>query len=201
MDSIILASRSQRRREILKTIHIPFIVYDQDVREEQSFHRCVRATVINLSKLKAENAAISFSNGLILGVDTVVFFNRRVLGKPGDKDEAFEFLRMLSGNSHRVISGITLKDARVGVTYSSCSISEVTFFKLTRNEILRYIETGEWVDKAGGYAIQGQASLYISKISGSFYNIMGLPVEELYMLLKRFSYFESDGVYRPVMRR
>lgn len=201
MDSIILASKSQRRREILKTIHIPFIVYDQNVKEERGFRRCVRAAVINLSKLKVETAARAFSNGLILGVDTVVYFNRRVFGKPRDTEEAFEFLRMLSGNTHKVISGITLKDAHGDVTYSSCSISEVTFFKLSRNEIQRYIDTGEWVDKAGGYAIQGQASLFISKISGSFYNIMGLPVEELFRLLKRFSYFESNGVYRPVMKR
>ncbi len=201
MDSIILASKSPRRRDILQTVRIPFIVYNQDVQEELGFRRYIKSSVINVSKLKAEAALSAFSKGLILGVDTVVYFNGRVLGKPRDVDEACAFLRMLSGNRHQVFSGITLKDAQSRVSYSSCSISEISFSELTRDEIRRYIELGEWVDKAGGYAVQGQAALYISRISGSFFNVMGLPVEELFRLLKRFSYFESDGVYRPVMRR
>ena len=102
--------------------------------------------------------------------------------------------------THTVLSGITVTDAASGVRHSSVCETSVRFTAMEPAEIDRYIEIGEWFDKAGGYAIQGVASLFIESISGSFYNVMGLPVEQLYGLLKRFSYFESTGKYRPVKR-
>jgi septum formation protein len=200
MDSIILASRSSRRKEILNRLNIPFVVFDIDVVERIKDVRRLKSSVIEVSKNKAEAAAVHFSRGLVTGVDTVVYFNRRVLGKPEDLESAYRYLKMLSGNSHVVVSGITVKDSRSGAGYSSCSLTDVSFVKMSDSEISNYLSTNEWKDKAGGYAIQGQAALYIKEIHGSFYNVMGLPVEELYRLLKKFDYFESAGHYRPVKK-
>ena len=201
MDTIVLASRSPRRREILNRLHIPYIVFGVDVDEKIKSVLRVKSSVISISNEKVNTAAGYFSNGLVIGIDTVVYFNRKVLGKPVDIDQAYKFLRMLSGNRHYVFSGITVKDITRGISRSSCSVTEVCFTKMTDGEIKQYLEIDEWNGKAGGYAIQGQAALYIESLSGSYYNVMGLPVEELYRLLKKFNYFESDGIYRPVKKQ
>jgi septum formation protein len=197
MDSIILASRSPRRREILERLNIPYIIFDIDIDEKINNVRKLRSSVMEVSAKKVGAAAGHFSQGLITGVDTVVYFNRMVFGKPENSESAFKYLKMMSGNSHTVISGITIMDSSSQESYSSCSLTEVSFIKMSDSEIKNYLSTDEWKDKAGGYAIQGQAALYIREIRGSFYNVMGLPVEELYRLLKKFNYFESEGIYRP----
>jgi septum formation protein len=202
MDSIILASHSPRRREILEKVRIPYLPFGVEVEETIRRRRGARSTNVRSSVIgnagrKAEAAKESFSNGLVLGVDTVVFFNGQVLGKPADGREAFKFLKMLSGNWHSVYSGITVRDARGDGGYSSCSVTRVRFSPMSRGEIESCLERGEWVGKAGGYAVQGEAALYIDRIEGSFYNIMGLPLEELYRILKRFDYFASSGRYEP----
>jgi septum formation protein len=200
MDSLVLASKSPRRREILKQLGLPFIVCSIDIDEEKGYRRTVRSSVMNLSRKKVDAAAVQFEEGLIVGVDTVVHFNGRVLGKPESGTEARLFLKMLSGNSHQVLSGITVRDACSGLRRTSCSVSTVHFTKMDVSEIDRYVQSDEWVDKAGGYAIQGRAALYIRSIEGSYYNIVGMPVEELYRLLKGFSYFSSEGAFRPRRR-
>jgi septum formation protein len=200
MDQLILASKSPRRREILDKICIPYIVYGAQIDETDDQKSDIRSFVIGISKRKVDAVVPHFSSGLVLGVDTVVAFQNRILGKPRDVDEAKRYLQILNGNSHEVLSGITVRDTASGVGYSSISETSVCFATMNRTEIDRYIEIGEWPDKAGGYAIQGAASLFIEQISGSFYNVMGLPVEELYCLLKRFSYFDSAGKYRPVKK-
>jgi septum formation protein len=200
MDQIILASESPRRREILDRLHIPYIQYGSQINEDLDPKRSINSFVIEISKRKVEAVVSAFSSGLVLGVDTVVFFQNRILGKPGDRDEAIRHLTLLNGNRHDVLSGITLLDAASGTGYSSVSKTAVSFARLTRSEIEWYIETGEWFDKAGGYAIQGTAALFIEGITGSYYNVMGLPVEKLYYLLKRYSYFSSAGKYRPLKR-
>ena len=197
MDSIVLASRSPRRREILERLNIPFIAFNIDVDEKSTNIRNIKSSVMEVSKRKAAAAAGHFSKGLVAGVDTIVYFNRKVLGKPKNTGSAFKYLKMLSGNTHCVISGITIRDTCGGDVYSACSLTEVSFIKMSDSEIKNYLATDEWKDKAGGYAIQGQAALYIRDIRGSFYNVMGLPVEELYRLLKKFGYFESSGRYQP----
>ncbi len=200
MDSLILASKSPRRREILKKIGIPFISYSVRLNETDHYRNSVRSSVINVSKKKAAAAAEIFTRGLILGVDTVVCFNDKILGKPKNADEAYQFMRMLSGNKHSVLSGISLLNAHNGVSTTSVSTTTVYFNKMCRDDMKRYVDGGEWSDKAGGYAVQGQAALYIRSIVGSYYNVMGLPVDELFKLLKRFSYFESNGVFSPLKK-
>jgi len=179
---------------------IPFIVSAVEIDETVHYRKSVRLSVINVASQKAEEAASAFSNGLVLGVDTVVSFNGRVLGKPENAEQARSFLHMLSGNRHEVLSGITVYDAGMGIGRSECSVSTVQFSKMSADEIDSYIDGGEWADKAGAYAIQGRAALYIQNIEGSYHNIVGLPVEKLYTLLKGFTYFRSDGNFLPVRR-
>jgi septum formation protein len=200
MDTVVLASKSPRRREILKSLNIPFLVYTDDIDEEikKEDNRRIVPSIINLSRKKVAAVSRFFTNGLIIGVDTVIYFNRKILGKPEDAQQAWKYLRMLSGNRHQVISGITVRSAGDGVSYSSCSITEVHFARISDSHLKWYIDQGEWVGKAGGYGIQGQAALFVERITGSYHNVVGLPVEELYKLLCRFSYFESEGVYRPI---
>jgi septum formation protein len=185
MDPLVLASASPRRREILERLGLPYIVHAAEIDESARSKRSIRSFVIDIAKRKAAAVASHFSNGLIVGVDTVVCFQNRIL-------------RMLNGNQHEVFSGITVKDVARGIGYSSVSITSVFFCKLKDEEIVRYIESSEWLDKAGGYAIQGAAALFVKEIAGSYYNVMGLPAEKLYELLKRFSYFDMQGNYRPV---
>jgi septum formation protein len=176
MDTVVLASKSPRRREILKSLNIPFLVYTDDIDEEikKEDNRRIVPSIINLSRKKVAAVSRFFTNGLIIGVDTVIYFNRKILGKPEDAQQAWKYLRMLSGNRHQVIS------------------------RISDSHLKWYIDQGEWVGKAGGYGIQGQAALFVERITGSYHNVVGLPVEELYKLLCRFSYFESEGVYRPI---
>lgn len=200
MDSLILASKSPRRRDILNKLNIPYIVYEVEIDESIELDISPRSIVIKISERKVADASHHFSNGLVVGIDTVVCFNKKVLGKPENSEQAYKYMKLLNGNRHEVLSGITVRDIQKGLSYSSFSLTEVFFAKMTEDEINRYLGLNEWVDKAGGYAIQGNAALYINKIVGSYYNVMGLPVEELYKLLKRFYYFENSGKYRPVRR-
>ena len=205
MDSIILASHSPRRREILEKVGIPYLLFGVEIEERIRERRNrlssnVRSSVIGNAGRKADAAREHFSNGLVLGVDTVVFFNGRVLGKPADRLEASRFLRMLSGNWHSVYSGITVRDARGNGSCSACSVTRVRFARMSQGEIDAYVGLGEWEGKAGGYAVQGEAALYIDRIEGSYHNIMGLPLEELFRILKKFGYFGSGGRFEPVRK-
>jgi septum formation protein len=200
MGHIVLASKSPRRREILELLGIPHVVHGVDIDESSHLRRTVRSSVMNLSRAKAIEASSRYRRGLVLGVDTVVSFRGRVLGKPETEQQARVFLRMLRGNVHEVLSGITVLDAGCGAMRTSCSVSRVWFAPLDDTEIERYLEGEEWRDKAGGYAIQGQAALFVRRIEGSYYNIVGLPVEELHRLLKVFNFFNEPGKYEPLLR-
>ncbi len=195
-----MASRSPRRRDILNQLKIPFIIHEVDIDESIKFKKYIIPSVIDISRKKAEEAGRFYKNGLVLGVDTVVFFQKKVFGKPKDAEEAYRFIRQLSGNKHTVISGITILDSANGKSRSLVASTEVYFYKLEEWEIRQYIEQNEWVDKAGGYAIQGRGAAFIKKIEGSFHNVMGLPVGELFILLKKFDYFNKNGEYRPVRK-
>ena len=202
MDSLILASKSPRRSEILKSLGIPFIIFPPENFVERSIESGIkiRLSVIKNSRGKALNVSKNFENGLILGVDTIVFLGNKALGKPSNKIEARKYLRILSGKMHIVYSGITLIDVKSWKIISNIAKTEVCFKKLSIKEIDDYIRNNEWIDKAGGYAIQGKASFYIKEIRGSFYNVVGLPVEMLYDMLKKFDYFRSIGKYSPLRK-
>lgn len=172
---IILASQSPRRQELLKLITNDFEIKVSNVDETLPSGISPKDAVLYLSKIKAE----PFKNGsdIIIGADTVVALDGKILGKPKNDENAREMLKFLSGKAHSVFTGVTL--IKGDITRSFSVETKVKFFDLTDEEIDEYIKTGEPVDKAGAYGIQGYGSLLVEKIDGDYFNVVGLPVSKL----------------------
>lgn len=184
---IILASQSPRRRELLEQIGMTdFEVLPARGEEVIDPALSPGALVEELSRQKCAEVAALRPDGLIIAADTVVSVDGQILGKPRSKEEAFSMLARLSGRSHRVYTGVTVW--KNGCTVTEHEVTAVKFRTLTSREISRYIETGEPMDKAGAYGIQGLGSLLVEGISGDYFNVMGLPVCRLGRMLseKRF---------------
>ena len=179
---IILASTSPRRRQLLTQVNIPFIVIAPDAVERRPTNGDFGVVVEN-AELKARSVIERADGRLILGADTVADLDRRPLGKPTDSDDARRMLRILSGRSHRVHTGIALVDPVTNRTYSDHVITVVTFRTLAETEIEDYIRSGEPFDKAGSYGIQERGALFIEKVNGCFFNVMGLPLARFWELL------------------
>jgi septum formation protein len=179
---LILASRSPRRREILARAGIPHVVRPAEVDESIADGEDPREYVRRLARTKAE-AVESGPDDLVLGADTVVVVDREVLGKPADSDDARRMLARLAGREHEVLTGICLR--RRAILAEDTETTRVRFTGLSRAEIEEYIASGEPMDKAGAYAIQGLASKFIDRIEGCYFNVVGLPVAKLYMHLRR----------------
>jgi septum formation protein len=176
---LILASKSPRRREILERAGIPFLVSAADIPEQVEPGETPREYVARLAREKANAVA----GDLVLGADTVVVLDEHILEKPKDHSDAVRMLRLLSGREHSVLTAIHL---RHGETFQSeIQETRVHFLPLTEEEIEEYAASGEPMDKAGGYAIQGLASKFIDRIEGDYFNVVGLPVSLLYRILKR----------------
>ena len=184
--NIILASASPRRRELLERIGITgFTVAAPNVDESVHPGLSPADMVETLSLRKARAAAEAFGpDGLILAADTVVALDDGVLGKPRDRDDAFAMLSALSGREHRVYTGVTV--LRGGRAATEHEVTAVTFRELSPDEIWGYIATGEPLDKAGAYGIQGVGALLVSGIRGDYSNVMGLPVFRLGQMLRGF---------------
>lgn len=172
---IILASKSPRRQELLKLITSDFCIKSAEVDETLPEGIAPKEAVEYLSKIKAQ----PFENGIdtIIGADTVVAVNGTILGKPENEEDAFNMLKMLSGKEHSVFTGVTVIKPEKSTTFSVCT--KVKFFDLTDDEIRKYISTGEPMDKAGAYGIQGYGALLVEKIDGDYFNVVGLPVSKL----------------------
>lgn len=172
---IILASKSPRRKELLSLITENFVIRTADVDESLPKDISPDKAVEYLSKIKAE----PFNNGMdtIIGADTVVAIDGVILGKPKNRDDAFNMMKMLSGKYHSVFTGVTVIKPDSTVTFSV--ETRVKFFNLSQEEINCYINTDEPYDKAGGYGIQGKGSLLVEKIDGDYFNVVGLPVSTL----------------------
>ncbi len=178
---IYLASSSPRRREILQNLGVEFEILKPNADENVKESDPCRLTEL-LARRKAEAAAKIKNDGLIIGCDTVVFANGEILGKPTDEADARRMLRALSGKTHEVISGICLILGEKTVT--AHEITRVKFSEMCEDEIGLCAEKGEPLDKAGAYAVQGMASLFIDGIDGDYFNVVGLPVRRLYEMLK-----------------
>jgi septum formation protein len=177
---LILASQSPRRREILEHAGIPFEVRSTGVPEEIQEGETPANYVLRLARAKA--AAVN--GDLVLGADTVVVLEEHILEKPHDAADALRMLRILSGREHSVITGICL---RSGDAYITEAIeTRVRFVSMSQDEMEAYVASGEPMDKAGGYAIQGLASKYIDRIEGDYFNVVGLPVHRVYAMIKSF---------------
>lgn len=181
---IILASASPRRAQLLRQIGLPFVVRASTICEETGTPSDPIEHVLELSRRKAEDVAAQVQTGLILGVDTIVVLNSAILGKPSSPEEAKCMLRRLSGRTHEVFSGLTLIRAKDGQMRSDFSRTEVKMHRLSEEEIEAYIATGEPLDKAGAYGIQGRAAPFIEEIHGCYYNVVGLPLAKLTQMLK-----------------
>lgn len=184
MKKIILASNSPRRIEILNTFNIKFDVIPSDYDEKMIKFSSPYELVCELSERKASNVSEKVGEDcIIIGADTVVYKDGDILGKPSDEKDAFDMLSKLSGDCHKVITGICIIDKKEKNIYKSYEETLVYFKNLTKNEIMDYIKTKEPFDKAGAYGIQGFGGLFVEKIEGCYFNVVGFPVNKLYNAL------------------
>ncbi|AWX55290.1 septum formation inhibitor Maf [Brevibacillus brevis] len=183
---LILASSSPRRRELLQTLGLSFTVITSDVDETTAEHLSASEVVEELSLRKAKEVASRLTEGVVLGSDTVVVLDGQILGKPVDEMDAFRMLSMLQGQEHTVYSGVALIDVETGRAEVSHSLTHVRIRALTEQEIKSYIATGEPMDKAGSYAIQGIGATLVEGITGDYFTVVGLPLGLTSTLLTRF---------------
>jgi septum formation protein len=185
---LILASASPRRLELLRQIGIePDMVVHPDIDETPGRRELPAAYARRLATSKARRVAPDFSGDFILSADTVVACGRRILPKAETAEEAEACLELLSGRRHRVVSGLCLIDSG-GVATTRLVTTTVVFKRLTADDIAAYVATGEWRGKAGGYAIQGRAAALVPWLSGSYSNVVGLPLYETAALLRGRGY-------------
>ncbi len=208
METLILASTSPRRSQLLQSLNIPFLVMDPNIDESRRDELPPMERVVALAEDKARAAAKSAEADaprLIVAADTLVCLrppgdqdrdesgcatgrDELVLGKPGDRDDARRMIRLLSGRNHMVHTGLAVLDRTANRLFSTKSDSVVRFSSISEEEIEEYLDSKEWDGVAGAYRIQGWTALFIEKIDGSWSGIMGLPIHELYDILKRADY-------------
>ena len=179
--NLILASASPRRQELLKLFGIPFTVRVADIDETMNKDAAPFEEVARVSRLKAR-AVPRESDDLVIAADTIVVCEGKVLGKPRDEADAKAMLGLLSGRDHQVMTGCTVLKGKVSETFTE--VTDLHFRELTEKEIDRYVASGEPMDKAGSYGIQGGAALFCTHMVGDYYNVMGLPVCRLGQTLK-----------------
>ena len=182
--TIILASNSPRRRELLRQIGVVFTSDPADVDERIRPDEDAESYAVRVALDKARIAAGRAGNGIVIAADTIVVLGDTVLGKPTDARDAERMLGMLSGRMHRVISGLAVVDAETGKARTGSASSTVWFRDLTPAEIRSYVLTGEPLDKAGAYGIQEKGALLVEKIEGCYFNVVGLPLSLLGEMLR-----------------
>lgn len=182
--NVILASQSPRRKELLGLLRLDFTVRVADIDETMDPNLPAREEVARVSRLKAQ-AVPHESDDIVIAADTIVVCENEVLGKPSDEADAFRMLKLLSGRDHQVMTGLTV--LRGDRTVSCTEITDIHFRNLSDSEILSYIQTGEPMDKAGSYGIQGGAAVFAEKLVGDYFNVVGLPVCRLYQVLQEIA--------------
>lgn len=198
MRKLVLASQSPRRQELLKLLGHTFSVIPAHVEENYLTGESPSEHVRRLAETKAEKIAGEVSGSIVIGSDTIVVIDGDILGKPGSRREAFDMVMRLQGRTHEVYTGIALIDTETGRMTSDFERTEVTMAPLTSALIELYLDTGESLDKAGAYGIQGYGSALIVSVNGCYFNVMGLPLAKLMKILNSFSngyfgYFGSGG--------
>jgi len=185
MEPLVLASSSPRRAEILRAVGWEFETCPADVDETPRAGEAPDEYVQRLAREKAGAVASSRLFGLVLGADTTVVVGGDILGKPRDEEEAAEMLRRLAGRWHEVLTGVALVRAETGRAVVGLERTRVRFAETTEEEIAWHVRTGQLLDKAGAYAIQGRAALFIEAIEGDYWNVVGLPIRLIYELAKK----------------
>lgn len=185
LSHVVLASASPRRRELLALIFSEFEVVPSEFDESEMPGDLAPAeSVLYSARMKARDVARKYPDSLVIGADTIVVVDDAILGKPGDSEDAARMLRMLSGREHQVYTGITVIASEKERAAVECT--NVRFRELSDEVISRYIASGEPMDKAGAYAIQGKGAVLITSISGCYPNVVGLPLYKLSTLLQEF---------------
>ena len=182
---VILASQSPRRIELLKTVIKNFRIVPSKIDEVCDINLSPEENAILLGRKKATCVAKEHPHNLVIGADTMVVLENKIIGKPTDAENARQILKQLSGQEHKVITGVAVVHLKI---FSAVSISHVRIKALTQNEINSYVESGEPMDKAGAYAIQGEGSFLVESYSGSYSNIIGLPMDLLKDLLQKLNF-------------
>ena len=184
---MILASNSQRRQEILKDTGFNFKVITSNIQEISDKENVIER-ILDIAEKKLEQIAKNNVNEFILAADTVVELDKNIFGKPKDREEAFKFLKLLSGKIHRVITAYVFKNISKNILIKEVVVSEVKFFDLDDETINWYLDTGEPFDKAGAYGIQGYGRVLVEKIDGDYYSIMGFPISNFLENLRKIGY-------------
>ncbi len=192
MKQIVLASQSPRRKNLLSQINLTFIIHPSSVDEEFDPSLDPGTIVEHLALMKAREVAANYASALTIGADTIVVYDDEILGKPMDEPDAFHLLKKLSGHVHEVYSGACLlqtdENKTVAKSLTFHEVTKVTFAELDDQEIWDYIQTGSPMDKAGAYGIQDDwGSLFVSRIEGDYYNVVGFPLHRFYEKLKLFA--------------
>ena len=185
---IILASASPRRKELLSKITNDFLVVPSTIDENFLLSNINYLSLFEIPEFLATQKALDVlklhSSDTVIGADTIIIHNNKIYGKPTNKDDAKKMLLDFSDNTHFVVTAVCIASNSKTISFSS--INQVTFFPLTNDEIDHYLSFDEYKDKAGSYAIQGKAALFVKKISGDYNSIIGLPISDIYQILKNF---------------
>lgn len=186
---LILASGSPRRKELLQQLHIPFSVHVSNVDEKVNHNYSPSEVVMDLALQKASDVATLYPNHIVLGSDTVVVYKDSILGKPASEAEAIKTLEMLSGKKHQVLTGVALVEGEQVQTFYEKT--DVEFWPLTVDEITQYVRTGEPMDKAGSYGIQGLGAMFVKSIQGDYFSVVGLPLSRTIRELRKRGFVYS----------
>ncbi|MFJ5965476.1 Maf family protein [Bacillus sp. NPDC093026] len=184
MNQLILASQSPRRKELLDLAGFSYDIQTSHLKEEINRNFSPAENVQWLAEQKANDIQTLYPQAVVIGADTIVAIDEKCLGKPKDKKEAAAMLHLLSGKTHQVLTGVSIQSENRKETFYEQT--EVTFWTLTQDEIDRYIETGEPLDKAGSYGIQGKGALFVQKIDGDYFSVVGLPIAKTARVLETF---------------
>jgi len=185
---IILASSSPRRADLLRTVGVDFEVAPSPVQERPHAGEAPADYITRLARAKVIGIARQRERGLVIGADTIVVLDGKILGKPADEAEAARMLRSLAGRWHAVMTGVALYDVATAQEVADYDKTLVRFCQLSEAEIAWYVKTGEPMDKAGAYGIQGLAGLFVEEVAGNYFNVVGLPLPLVYRLARRLGY-------------
>lgn len=186
MERVVLASSSPRRKEILEKFNLNPIVVNSKYIEKENFGENPIQVTMSLAFNKALSVSGNYKDDIVIGADTIVVYNNTILGKPKDEQDAYRILDLLSGNTHEVITGISLIHENKNIKIIDYAKTKVTFRKLDSKRILNYIKTGEPLDKAGAYGIQGLGAILVEKIDGCYSNVVGLPLTKIDFYLNTY---------------
>ncbi|ADQ14556.1 Maf family protein [Halanaerobium hydrogeniformans] len=185
---LVLASASPRREEILKQLKLKFTIIHPKI-DENNFNGDTPEELVEiLAEKKSRSVSDIVENALIIAADTIVVLDGKILNKPIDNEDAKKMLHLLSNREHKVITALAVLDSDSGKIIVESNVTDVKMLELSDDDIDKYLNTGEAMDKAGSYAIQGFGGLFVESIQGSYYSVVGLPIHQLATILKKFNY-------------